>query len=70
MSMAARPPRKWTIVGDGIDTFGVARDDRREVPEVGDLDVADVAQRPDDGQLRRRHVDGRGGVGAGGDVAR
>ena len=23
MSMAARPPRKWTIVGDGIDTFGV-----------------------------------------------
>ena len=23
MSIAARPPRKWTIVGDGIDTFGV-----------------------------------------------
>ena len=23
MSMPARPPRKWTIVGDGIDTFGV-----------------------------------------------
>ncbi len=24
MSMAARPPRKWTIVGDGTQTFGVA----------------------------------------------
>jgi len=24
MSIAARPPRKCTIVGDGIDTFGVS----------------------------------------------
>ncbi len=23
MSIAARPPRKWTIVGDGMQTFGV-----------------------------------------------
>ena len=23
MSIAARPPRKCTIVGEGIDTFGV-----------------------------------------------
>ena len=45
------------------------RDDRLQVAEVVDLDVADVAQRPDDGEAGRRHVDGVGGIGAGGDVA-
>ena len=42
---------------------------RGEVLEVGDLDVADVPQRADDGQLRRRHVHGLGGVRARGDAA-
>ena len=28
-----------------------------------------MAQRPDDGEAGRRHVDGVGGIGAGGDVA-
>ena len=44
--------------------------DRREVLVVGDLDVVRAPQRADHGQLRRCQVDGRRGVGAGGDVAR
>ena len=60
MSMAARPPRKCTIVGDGMRDLGRLRwrTDARYC-EVGDLDVAHVAQRPDHRQLGRRHVDRR-----------
>ena len=43
---------------------------RCEVLVVGDLDVVRTPQRADHRQLRRCQVDGLGGVGAGGDVAR
>ena len=67
MSIAARPPRKCTIVGDGIETFGVWVVTPARYSEVVDLDVAVVAKRPGDGEPRRSEVHRLRRVGAGGD---
>src|SRR5713101_3404939 len=57
MSMAFRPPRKWTIVGDGTVTLGVfVATDFQEL-EVVPLDVFDVPKFAGDDDARRREVD-------------
>ena len=56
MSIPFRPPRKCTIVGDGMVTFGVPGRDRPKKIEVGGLNVLDVPQLARDGHPRRREV--------------
>ena len=55
--IAARPPRKCSIVGDGIVTLGVRLRHRLQELEVGDLDRLDVAHLAGHLHHRRRELD-------------
>ena len=55
--MASRPPRKCSIVGDGMVTLGVRLRHRLEELEIRQLDRLDVAHRAGYVHHRRREID-------------